>query len=102
MSASGRRLLQDVNVEDYIRQAAGRDDFWARLARIGTPSPPILFRLKALYNAGLLDLERDLRRFQEKTGSGGAIDGQKPEMPAPPSPEPGPVVFGKKATGDRH
>jgi hypothetical protein len=102
MSASGRRLLQNVNIENYIRQAAGRDDFWARLARMGTPSPPVLFRLKALYNAGLFDLEEDLRRFQGKTDSGGAIGDQKPDMPALPPPETGPVVFGKKATGERH
>jgi hypothetical protein len=109
IAASGRRLLQNVNVEDYIKQAAARDDFWSRLASNLSPKPPVLHRLKALYNAGLLDLEQDLARFQEKARSKEPTDqkpgvpaDQKPGVPVVPSQEKGPVVFGKKATGDRH
>jgi hypothetical protein len=101
VAASGRRLLQNVNIEDYIKQAAGRDDLWSRLASNLTPKPPILYRLKALYDAGLLDLDRDLRRFQEKTGSSGPDD-QTARLPARPSPEPGSPAIGKKATRGRN
>jgi hypothetical protein len=101
IAVSGRRLLRNVNVEDYIKQAARRDDLWSGLASIVTARPPVLYRLKALYNAGLLDLEQDLLRFQETAGPKGPGD-QKPTAPPVPPQGKGPVVFGKKATGERH
>lgn len=100
VAASGRRLLQNVNVEDYIKQAAARDDFWSRLASDLTPKPPILYRLRALYDASLLDLDRDLLRFQEKTGSS-VMNDETASRPGRPSPEPESRPIGKEATRGR-
>jgi hypothetical protein len=100
LAASGRRLLQSVNVQEYIKQAAARYNLWSRLASNLTPRPPILYRLKALYDAGLLDLDRDLLRFQEKTGSNGPDD-ETASRPPRPSPEPGSSAIGKQATRGR-
>jgi hypothetical protein len=97
VSVCGRRLLQNVNVEDYIRQSALHEGLWSRIASTVTEKPPVLYRLKALYEAGLLDRAQDLTRFHEKTSSTGS-DNQKP---APPSRGPS-VVVRKEAAGDRH
>src|SRR5262249_40400108 len=98
IAVSGRRLLQNVNVEDYIKQSARRDNLWGRVASIVTEKSPVLYRLKALYHAGLLDWDEDLRRFHEKPASGGP--GEQKPSPPPPSRQ-GRVAIGKEATGDR-
>jgi hypothetical protein len=100
ISVSGRRLLQSVNVEDYLKQSALHEGLWSRIARIVTEKPPVLYRLKALYDAGLLDWAQDLTRFHETTSSTGSGD-QKPAPPSPPSRD-RPIVVSKEAAGDRH
>jgi len=96
ISVSGRRLLQSVNVEDYLKQSALHEGLWSRIGSTVTEKPPVLYRLKALYDAGLLDWSQDLTRFHEKTSATGS-DNQKP---APPSRD-RPVVARKEAAGDR-
>ncbi|HKF55898.1 MAG TPA: hypothetical protein VKJ45_10650, partial [Blastocatellia bacterium] len=69
ISVSGRRLLQSVNVEDYLKQSALHEGLWSRIGSTVTEKPPVLYRLKALYDAGLLDWSQDLTRFHEKTSA---------------------------------
>jgi len=69
IAACGRRLLPDVNLEDYIKQAEQRWGLWTRVAGAVAEKPPVLRRLKTLYQAGLLDLESDLRRFRRQGGT---------------------------------
>lgn len=97
MLASGRRLLQKVNVEDYLRQAGRLVGFWEQLASIVTARPPVLCRVKALYDAGLMNWEKDLRRFQEGSGSNETAGVEKSSAPRAGSDQAEPPSVGKEA-----
>ena len=97
IAVSGRRLLQNVNVEDYIKQAVPHEGLWSRIGSTVTEKPPVLYRLQALYDAGLLDRAQDLTRFHQRTSTGES----KNQYPSPPSRD-RPIVVRKEAAGDRH
>jgi hypothetical protein len=66
--ASGRRMLQSVNIDDYLKQVSGHGGFWARLADVRQPTPHVSYRIKALWAAGLCRTEHDLHRAAANTG----------------------------------
>lgn len=57
--AAGRKLLKNLNLGDYLRQAREYHGFWARLAGITNESPPLLWRARALCDAGFFQLDQD-------------------------------------------
>lgn len=61
--ASGREILQRINVTDYLARLPEMGETWARLSNRAGDEPHVGCRVKALYDAGLFDLARDLRRF---------------------------------------
>jgi hypothetical protein len=71
--ASGRLLVHNVNMTDYIKQL---DEYrnhriWRWIAGIGKHDVPPMQRVICLYNAGLLNREDDLRRFAAQTPAKG-------------------------------
>jgi hypothetical protein len=52
--ASGRLMLYEVNVPDYLRYVQAHGGIWSRLAALTSDTPHTAFRIKNLYNAGLL------------------------------------------------
>lgn len=52
--ASGRRMLPQVNLADYLRQARSYGSVWARLGESTEAEPTVSGRIKALFDAGLL------------------------------------------------
>lgn len=62
VQVTGRRLLKGMNVADYLKQTEEFRGVWAQLARIWSPSPPIATRIRALYEAGLFQMEHDVER----------------------------------------
>lgn len=71
--ASGRLLVHNVNVTDYIKQL---DEYrthriWRWVAGIGKHDVPPMQRIICLYNARLFNREDDLRRFSTPTPAKG-------------------------------
>jgi hypothetical protein len=54
VQACGRRMLQSMNLEDYLRQVREYGGFWEMLANMTKSRPHISYRIRALLNAGLL------------------------------------------------
>jgi hypothetical protein len=52
--ASGRRMLQAVNVEDYLDQTREYGGVWAFLSNLTRSTPHVAYRIQALWKAGLL------------------------------------------------
>jgi hypothetical protein len=52
ISATGRRLMDHVNVEEYFRQARTYGGLWANVNIFFEPKPQVLMRLKQLRAAG--------------------------------------------------
>jgi hypothetical protein len=52
ISATGRRLMDHVNYEEYFRQARGYGGLWANVNVFFEPKPQVLMRLKQLRAAG--------------------------------------------------
>jgi hypothetical protein len=50
--AVGRRLMNSVNVEDYLHQAGRWRGLWADITMLTEPRPPVLQRLRELQRAG--------------------------------------------------
>ncbi len=50
--AVGRRLMNSVNVEDYLDQATRYRGLWADITMLTEPRPPVLERLRELQRAG--------------------------------------------------
>ncbi len=50
--AVGRRLMNSVNVEDYLDQATQYRGLWADITMLTEPRPPVLQRLRELQRAG--------------------------------------------------
>ncbi len=53
--ASGRRMLQAVNVPDYLSNARAYGGVWAFLSNLTRSTPHVAYRIKALWKAGLLE-----------------------------------------------
>lgn len=53
--ASGRRMLQAVNVQDYLDQVREYGGVWAFLSNLTKSTPHVAYRIKALWKAGLLE-----------------------------------------------
>jgi hypothetical protein len=60
---SGRLLLRNVNVADYLAQVDAYSGIWRWIANIGKPDVPALLRIRILYAAGFFDREVDLQTF---------------------------------------
>jgi len=56
--ASGRRMLQVVNVQDYLNQAREYGGVWAFLSNLTKSTPHVAYRIKALWKAGLLEVAK--------------------------------------------
>ena len=56
--ASGRLMLSEVNVAEYLKQARAYGGVWARLAALTDGEPTISQRIEALLDAGLLNPEQ--------------------------------------------
>jgi uncharacterized membrane protein YoaK (UPF0700 family) len=54
--AVGRRLMNDMNIKDYLNQANQYGGFWAELTILTQRKPSVLHRLRELQSAGF-DLE---------------------------------------------
>jgi hypothetical protein len=50
--AVGRRLMNSVNVDDYLDQATRYRGLWADITMLTEPRPPVLQRLRELQRAG--------------------------------------------------
>jgi len=61
--ATGRKMLKNMNLEDYLRQAREYRGFWARLSDIANESPPLLRRAQALCDAGFFQLDQGRSRL---------------------------------------
>lgn len=61
--ASGAEILDRVNVGAYLEHLQEYGGKWARLSSQSSEQPHVAYRIKALYAAGLFDLEHDRRRF---------------------------------------
>jgi len=72
--ATGRKALRNLNLDDYLRQAREYRGFWARLAGIMNESPPLLWRARALCDAGFFQLDQGRSRLakDEDRDEGGA------------------------------
>ena len=57
VQASGRHMLKRMSVPEYLRQAITFGGGWARVASLTRRLPHISLGVKALYRAGLLDLD---------------------------------------------
>lgn len=53
--ASGRRMLLEVNVSDYLKQVTVYGGVWSELAALTEAEPTTAQRIKALFDAGLLE-----------------------------------------------
>ena len=67
--ASGRLMLHNVNIADYLAQL---DTYqgkraWRWIADLGKKEVPVMLRANALYKAGLFNREADLHRFAAVT-----------------------------------
>jgi hypothetical protein len=60
IQACGRRMLQNLNIEDYLNQVRGYGGFWEMLADITKETPHISYRIRALLKAGLMQPVSDL------------------------------------------
>ena len=60
--AVGRRMLRNVSVGEFVRQAMHRGGYWERLADAGQDDPLVVRRVRALYDLKLFDEASDLRR----------------------------------------
>ncbi len=65
--ASGRLMVHNVNVADYLAQIDAYHGAWRWIADIGKKDVPVMLRARALYEAGLFDREADLQRFAAQT-----------------------------------
>jgi hypothetical protein len=68
IEACGRRMIQNVNLEDYLRQVREYGGFWERLANMTKGRPHIAYRIQALLNAGLLRPVPDLNNRRQEAG----------------------------------
>jgi hypothetical protein len=59
---AGRKMLKHLNLREYIDQACDYRGFWARVASMMNESPPLLWRAKALLDAGFLPSVGPARR----------------------------------------
>lgn len=50
--ATGRRLMDSVNIEDYLRQADQYKGTWPKIALLTQRTPPVFLRLRELQLAG--------------------------------------------------
>jgi len=57
--ASGRLMLTEVNVAEYLKQVRAYGGVWARLAVLTDAEPTISQRIEALLDTGLLNLEQN-------------------------------------------
>jgi hypothetical protein len=55
--AAGSKMLKNLNLGDYLIQARAHQGFWLRVVSLFNESPPILWRAKALYDAGFIQPE---------------------------------------------
>jgi hypothetical protein len=53
--ASGRRMLQVVNIPDYLKQTREYGGVWAFLSNLTRSTPHVAYRIQALWKAGLLE-----------------------------------------------
>jgi hypothetical protein len=54
IQACGRRSLENVNLNDYLRQVREYGGFWAFLSSVKETRPHVSYRIKALLDTGLL------------------------------------------------
>jgi hypothetical protein len=52
INAVGRRLMDHVDIEEYLAQERAYGGFWASLNVLFDPKPPVLTRLRKLHDAG--------------------------------------------------
>jgi hypothetical protein len=68
VEACGRRMLQSMNLEDYLNQVREYGGFWEMLANMTKRRPHIAYRIRALLNAGLLQPVPDLNGRRQEAG----------------------------------
>jgi hypothetical protein len=55
--ASGRRLISRVEIQQYLNDVRDYRGFWPMLSNLARETPHICFRLRALLEAGLIQIE---------------------------------------------
>jgi hypothetical protein len=63
IEATGKDMLPNIDVTAFIEQARDFGGFWAWCAGVLQDTPHICDRARALYKAGLFDLDHDLARW---------------------------------------
>jgi hypothetical protein len=66
-------MLKNLNLGDYLSQARSYRGFWARMAGLINDPPPLLWRAKALHDAGFLST---VDPPVPKGGGAGGADGR--------------------------
>jgi len=61
--ASGRLVMHNVNVPDYLAQVDKYDFVWGWVACVTKKDLPAMLRVRALYKAGFFNREKDVQRF---------------------------------------
>jgi hypothetical protein len=52
ISATGRRLMNQIDIEDYLAQSRRYGNFWSMINAFFEPEPQVFLRLKQLKDAG--------------------------------------------------
>jgi hypothetical protein len=67
--ASGRRLIDLVSLQEYLTNVRAYKGIWADLSDLIRQQPHVSYRVRALLNAGLLQIEPPALESQEPSGT---------------------------------
>ncbi len=67
VEAVGKDAVANVSVDEFVAQAKDCRGVWDSLGAFRLRTPPIPVRARALYDAGLFDMKRDMERLARRT-----------------------------------
>jgi hypothetical protein len=69
VEAVGKDAVENVSIAEFVAQEKGCHGVWDSLDTFRLRSPPIPVRARALYDAGLFDMKRDIERDLKRRAS---------------------------------